>query len=103
MIEKKKEKINLYYTGPAKLLLGPLHSLCAPVFPNTMLSNVDPHGVCLCVCDHSCTAAGSWPKAAVTSSLNPLMPCHTPYTKHKTPQTTQQHRASFWSIKNSPS
>ena len=40
-----------------------------------MHSNVDPHGVRLRACVHSRTAAGSWPKAAVTLSLNPLLPC----------------------------
>ena len=41
----------------------------------TVLSNVDHHGVRLRACVHSRTAAGSWPKAAVTLSLNPLLPC----------------------------
>ena len=40
-----------------------------------MHSNVDPHGVRLQACVHSRTGAGSWPKAAVTFSLNPLLPC----------------------------
>ena len=35
-----------------------------------MRSNVDPHGVRLLR-----TAAGSWPKAGVILSLNPLLPC----------------------------
>ena len=41
----------------------------------TVLSNMDPHGVRFLACIHSRTAAGSWPKAAVTLSLNPLLPC----------------------------
>ena len=40
-----------------------------------MRSNVDPHGVRLLACVHSRTTAGSWPKAAVILSLNPLLPC----------------------------
>ena len=40
-----------------------------------MPSNVDPHGVPLHACVHSRTAQGSWPKAAVTLSLNPFLPC----------------------------
>ena len=43
-------------------------------FPYTMRSNVDPHDVRLPACVHSRTAAGSWPKAAVTLSLYPLLP-----------------------------
>ena len=43
--------------------------------PSMMLSNVDSHCVRLRTCVHSRTAAGSWPKAAVTLSLNPLLPC----------------------------
>ena len=40
-----------------------------------MHSNVDLHGVRLLTCVDSCTAVGSCPKAAVTSSLNYLLPC----------------------------
>ena len=40
-----------------------------------MRSNVDSHVVRLLACVLSCTAAGSWSKAAVILSLNPLLPC----------------------------
>ena len=43
------------------------------IYLATMPSNVDPHGVPLHACVHSRTAQG--PKAAVTLSLNPFLPC----------------------------
>ena len=71
MCEKQLESWGLKPEPENDSLVPLIH--CAMLV--TMHSNVDPHSVRLRACVHSRIAAGSWPRAAVTLSLNPLLPC----------------------------